>query len=336
MKNVLTILVCAILIGIASSCTSMHKIVVAGTPNTLIYTPGGDLIATIDNSGKAKIDLEADAYYAYLLSKSPSSNLLVPFALDYKKNSYTGARVSEGTGIFLMCAGTMAMLTGTIIAIADSEDSTGTELVVGGVGVDLLGASLGVSAGSRCDQLSYKYKFKYLRNQRVNSDMFFEKPVIEYTSVSQSPLQQSDNEDIVSDGRDDINATMVSGRKVSSHSTKTLKDYGSKVEGEYIGSGTLSLGNEVIEKYSNISVVLERITDNTVNVNIIEDGTAFFKYPIVYNIEKNGTGYSLVCKDIKSATIEIDKNNKMKFLHPRINIDGDIYSLSIAASKIKK
>lgn len=330
MKNPIAIAICAVLIVIASSCSSTHKILVSGAPNTQIYTPSGAQIAIIDHSGKAEIDVTADAYYAYLLSKAPSSNLYVPFALDYKKCSYNGAKASRAGGMFLATVGALGAIAGTVAVAIDSEDSSAPILMGAGCGSVLLGTSFGAPASSRLEQLSYQYQFKYTRDQKVNSDMLFSNPTIEYITANESLETASDAQH--ADNEDGIIASLVVGKKVSSHSTKTLKDYGSKLAGEYIGYGSLKLGNEVIEKYSDITVLMKRVSDNAVNVNVIENNTPFFKYPLIYNIEKTGNGYFLVCKDIKTATINIDKNGKMEFLHPRINIDGDIYSLSIKSA----
>jgi len=341
MKNVINIFICALVIGLASSCSSTHKIVVAGTPNTQIYSPTGERLAAIDNSGKTEIDLTADAYYSYLLSQTPGSNEYVPFALDYKNYSYTGAKTAKYTGYGVSAVGAGAALIGAIAMIGagsngdeDSTDSFGLISGVGG-GVALLGCAIGLPADSRLDQTSYKYQFKYLKDQRTNNDFMFTKPKIDYVSGVSQVVYENNRDEAATDN-DGIVASVVSGKKVSSHSTKTFKDYGENVEGEYKGTGTLKLDDEVIEKYSDITVVIERVSDNTVNVNVIEGEDKFFKYPLVYNVEKKGSGYSLTCRDIKSAIIKIDKNKRMVFVHPRINIDGDIYSLSINSVTRKK
>lgn len=50
----------------------------------------------------------------------------------------------------------------------------------------------------------------------------------------------------------------------SSISTKTLKDMARKVEGTYVGTGSLKQGSSVVEEYSDIKVVLTRKANNVV------------------------------------------------------------------------
>ena len=80
------VLFCSVLF----SCSTTQTINVCGEPNSDIYSPEMVRLGTIDNSGNAKITLSSDGYYAYLLSKAPTSDKLIPFAIDYKNKNYTG------------------------------------------------------------------------------------------------------------------------------------------------------------------------------------------------------------------------------------------------------
>ena len=76
----LGVLLCSI------SCATTKR-TVKGAPGTVIYTTRGHNLGTIDQSGNAEIKIDRDNYYAFLLAQSPESNIKVPFALDFKKES---------------------------------------------------------------------------------------------------------------------------------------------------------------------------------------------------------------------------------------------------------
>ncbi|MBE6181721.1 MAG: LysM peptidoglycan-binding domain-containing protein [Rikenellaceae bacterium] len=68
---------------LVTSCSPYRKVIVKGTPGTVIYKEDGKTqVGTIDSSGATKMKLSA--YYRYYLSKAPDSNLKVPFAVDVR------------------------------------------------------------------------------------------------------------------------------------------------------------------------------------------------------------------------------------------------------------
>ena len=120
-------------------------------------------------------------------------------------------------------------------------------------------------------------------------------------------------------------------RTIGQASTKTLKDFGAQLEGTYVGSGKLVKGRETIEEYKGIKVILKRVSRDVVAVNVEEsNGNKYFPKDSNYTIKKktNGT-FTLTMDGITSASITIDAKNKMIYLHPRVNIDGEIYELNI-------
>lgn len=64
------------------------------------------------------------------------------------------------------------------------------------------------------------------------------------------------------------------------------------------------------------------------------DGSKFFDSDAEYTIKKEKNGkYSLFLNDIKDATIQIDSKDNLVYVHPSVNIEGEIFSLSISAKE---
>lgn len=319
-NNTISIILACIILA---SCSTTQKITVSGYAGTEIYTPDLTKVGTIDNTGKAQIKLDSDAYYAFLLSKSTGSNELIPFALDYRKSSYTGCKIANFLSFSGASAGLGATVTG-LAMIAGGDQDIATPFLAGGlIGFVACGGAYSATS-QRMDQIDHAYQFKYLPKQTTNQDITFAKPQIasneskeESTKRSSSPKGSS------------------SSKRVADKSNKSFKDYGAMVEGIYVGDGQLLLDNEIIEHYSDIELKITRIDKNTVEVVVIEDnGEEFFNASSTYSINKSSNNsYTLTHNDISKATIKIDRNKKAIYLHPRVNIDGDIYTLKITATQ---
>lgn len=86
-KIILNIILVSI-IAITQSCTITQELRIAGKPGTSIYDSNGKMLSTIDYSGSTTITINRNDKYQYFLqAKSPGSNILVPFALDYTNNN---------------------------------------------------------------------------------------------------------------------------------------------------------------------------------------------------------------------------------------------------------
>ena len=308
-----------------TSCKTTTMLTVHGEPGTQILTPDKKtLLATIDNSGKAVIANPDNDYYAFLLSCKPGTEEYIPFALDYMKKSYPVTQFAKGLGIGLAGAGTVMLIPGTIAMLAGAEGLAGP-MLLSGFSLDLIGLGIGWPADLRSRQTSYYYCYKYTSEQKTNQDLQFTKPQFELYKP-ETPVLQNDNVETGSK----TNKTLS-----SSSSTKTLKDNAAKIEGTYVGEGTLKQGNEIIETYNSISISIKRKSKDIVLVNVIEsDGSKFFATDGEYNIKKQSDGkYVLTLNGINNATIEIDTNNSLIYIHPRVNIDNEIYILTINAKK---
>lgn len=332
MKKIYYTIFLGCMMFIISSCSTTTKFTVYGEPGTQILTPNKVTLATIDNSGRAKITNPDDVYYAFLVSHKPGTDEFIPFALDYKKKIYPSNAIASA----LMFAGLCGTVGGLAAACAGAKD-VGVALLGGGPGCASISLFYYLFGKKRFDQVTHENDFKYLSTQVTNQDIQLTRPVFESAKVNAPSIQDTPSaKDEPVETENSIPNSSVSNKTLnSSSSTKTLKDYASKIEGTYVGSGTLKQGANLIEDYTGIKVTIKKQTKDIVLVNVVEsDGSKFFSSDGEYTIKKNSNGsYSLTLKGIKNATIEIDTKNNLVYLHPRVNIENEIYILNIKAKK---
>lgn len=330
-------LVCAIaLCMVLTSCHTTQKFNVEGTAGTEIYTPGMQRLGVIGTDGTAKLIISSDEYYTYLLAKKPQSNLLVPFALDYEKKSHTGARLLESAGVMVTLYGAIVGIVGVALS-GNSGDNSGGALAAIGLGAAVGGATAWGVTHSRLKQKSYEYQFAYLKNQHANTDLQFTQPVFtesyKHVDGQNQVAQTVTTQTTQATPTPATETSSKSTKHLTQKSSKTLRDYGQQTEGTYTGTGSLTKGSETIETYTGIVVKIVRVSKDVVSVNVVEsNGSEFFENAAKYNITKNQNGeFVLTNADISSATITIDQNGNLKYTHPKVNIDGDVYTLKISA-----
>ena len=91
---------------------------------------------------------------------------------------------------------------------------------------------------------------------------------------------------------------------------------------------------KVIEEYSTMKVVVLRIDNSSVNIDVIENGESYFSTKTKYQVKKKGKNtYVLSLDGISDAFITIDSAGHLTYIHPKVNIDGEIYTLNITANK---
>lgn len=321
MKKIYAIFSFIMMCFLLSSCTTYQKITINGTPGTEIYTPNMQRLGVIENGGNTIIKISRNSYYPYLLSHQDNSSTLVPFALDYKRKSYTGNKITNVTSITLAYAAYISSL-----VCADQ-----TALFAGCLGVAAAGTAIGITSIKRSMQLQYRYKFEYLPSQSTIQDIRFT-PITDtgYKKQLLSPVT-----DLTSHKVETVqNATPSSiARKKSSASSRTFNDYGRIIAGKYTGNGLLIKNDNIIEKYDKVNIIIKRIDKNTVSVDVIESNESFFNSKYEYKIEKTGGKYILSLKGIPSASISIDAKGRLSYRHPKVNIDGEIYTLELTATK---
>lgn len=295
-----------------------------GPIGTSIYTPSYGFLATA-KATTTDVTLPSKDYYAFLLAKSPGSDDYVPFALNYKHKSYGGNNFAEGTGAVLAFAGLTASTVGLIAGAGGDESSLGKIMLGGGVGAVLTGCAVGGVAGSRAKQAQQKYHFKYLYHQSTNQDIVFT-----YPEVQEETKMAALNKTAATSTAAADEGNTVRHKPSTEKSRKSFKNTAAKAEGTYTGNGQLLKGKESIETYAGIKVVIKKKDAKTVTVDVVEaNGESFFNAPSEYTLTKS-TGSKLVLqnKKISTATITIE-NGKLTYSNPRVNIDGDVYKLTI-------
>lgn len=322
MKKIIRFLLMAFSVLLLGACSTSQKVTIQGIPGTEIYSPSMNRLGVIGSNAQVTLKISSDDYFAYLMSRNADSNELVPFALDYKNHGYVGTTATAYLG-------TIAAFGGYLSTAALSDD-----LVLVGSGVSLLGATCALPSCWRLGQTQYKHKYKYLSAQATNQDLRFAK-IVDFGY--KKTLQNDDVSETVAAKTINPNNSATSStvvRKKYSVSKRTLNDNAELVSGTYSGTGYLSQKNKTIEEYSNIKVVVLRIDNNTVNVDVIESGESYFSTKNKYLTKKKGKNtYVLSLNGIPDAFITIDKAGHLTYIHPKVNIDGEIYTLNITANK---
>ncbi len=334
MNKIIAFLLAAFSLIMLQSCKTSQKVTVEGIPGTEIYSPRMEKLGVIEQNRKTTFKISSNDYFSYLMSKNAGSDELVPFALDYKNHNYTGSAALEWVGASIAAAGVVAMIPGVIMLCGDDD---GSIMAIGGVAA-LLGTAIGMPASMRNNQVQYKHRYKYLSVQNTNQDMHFTKIVD--TGYNKN-AQNNENREATSStttakrkvAGNSTSATTTAKRKVTT-SKRTLNDYAKYVSATYVGKGTLYQKGQVIEKYDAIKVVVTRIDNNTVNVEVFESGESYFNAKTTYQIKKKGKNtYTLTLDGVSDACITIDNAGNLTYIHPKVNIDGEIYTLNISAGK---
>ena len=305
------------------SCTTTQTISIKGEPGSEIYSPDMSRLGVINETGSVDITLPSEGYYAYLLSQNKDSKQLIPFALDYKNKNYYGTYFAKNLGMGLAATGSTLLLTSTIILLAGGED-VATPLLLAGAGFDAVGIPIGMPADFRTKQTQYEHKFKYKSQHRTNQD-------IEFVPIIDNGVKKQTTENGITNSAEiDKNVTDTS-EKTSISKHKIKKTF--SIYGMHKGTGTLYSGNDIIENYENIVIKIEKISNKKVFVSVFENGEQYFNAKSIYTLENNKDTYILNMEDIPSATITIDKNGNMEYIHPKVNIEDEIYTLKISVNK---
>ena len=157
-----------------SSCSTYTTLMITGEPGTEIADGNKKHLGSIDQTGELEIKIENDTYYPYLLSKSPNSNLYVPFALEFKENTirYYLETASLGLGAGLALGGLTTILCGAIdVGISGDTEVFSTYGLVGGI------MSLGSLAFLFPEAIvndGVDYCYSYLKEQSTNNDIIKE------------------------------------------------------------------------------------------------------------------------------------------------------------------
>ena len=291
-----------------SSCSSTQTISIHGKPGTTIYTSDMKKIATIPESGESQIEISKDITCNYLLSIDKDGDKAIPFALDFENRSCNGPKIAENICLGLLFPSIGGLITGTILIILEGY----SVVSIASSGLLLATTLTGANSSSTALEDQYKYRFKYLPEQTTNQDIVF------------TPLKQT--ADYKTLGK------KTERRKFSSGNSQSSKDPISIITGTYSGKGELSDGNDVIEEYSDIKIVIRKKDKNTVIIEILaSDGYSYFDEEILYSVTKQDNQFVLKQKGANSRIVI--KDGSLSYTNHNIN-DGDmIYTLKITAEK---
>lgn len=311
------------------ACKTAKPIKISGIPGTNIYSPDMTKIATIEENGSVEVKLKKNTYYAYLISNVPSSPDFVPFALDYKYYSYSGEKTAYYVGTTVGIAGIGSLLSGSILA-GLGETSTGLTMVGVGVGTAGLGLLPFAFIENASKQMNYKYK--YLLNQSTNNDVTF----VDYLDkgvkkeVGKSEKLMSFNTENADAGNALSDA--LSNFKKSSTDTKT---YGQLVAGRYIGTGKIILDGKQVGLLENMRILIDNVDGKFVSVDVQDsNGESCFDTKNLYDVKSSGNNtYTMSIIGNSDAVIRIDSNGVMEYIHPKVEVNGNIFTLDIKASK---
>ena len=337
MKKLKNILLTLLSMMITVSCSTVEKFTVYGNPGEKIYSPSKQLIATIQQNGNAKITLESDAYYGYLYTYNAQRGQWVPFALDITKKSHNGTKLASGVGYTLGSIGLLGTIGGMVGRMVDDESDAANAIMLGGAGLLGISASFGVPTSIRMGQLSYQYNFGYNSKQQVNTDLNLTRytpPTVETSETTPVRKKATSGESLTAN---DSNTAKARNNTSTSSAKKKRKSASVLVAGEYSGTGTLITTGEDPETLGSVLMIVTPKDDNTVVVEIMEDNEAFFESEEVFKVMKNKDGsFTLKHTHIPSVKLTISKAGKINYKHPKVNIDGTIYTLSISADKSVK
>lgn len=321
---------------VMASCSTTEKFTVNVPRNATVICPNPEnkVLGVAHNSGKVKIECPSEWYLGYVLVQQEGSDVKIPMGVDFKKCSHTGTKIASGGGYALGAIGTTALVIGTIVGLASSDDggSAGWAIAGGGLALDLIGFSVGLPAQWRMSKTAYEYNFKYLKKQTFNI------PTLSQTLLHPNPPREVKAKN--DEPEPSLRKKATSGKSTESPTTakvsKSRTDYGKRIEGMYEGSGSLKHNGRSEEVYDEIFISIKRVDKNHVLVSVIEGDEDYFDTPLRYTIKNTSKGYQLTIDNVPNATIFISKTGDLKFEHKSVYIEEQKYTLLIAAQKNKE
>ena len=173
-----------------------------------------------------------------------------------------------------------------------------------------------------CEDWQTFYHFKYLPEQTTNQDIVF------------TPLKQTADYKTLDKSSQNVSQTKANTerRKFNSGGSQSNKDPMSVITGTYSGKGELLDGSDVIEEYTDLSIVIKKKSENTVSVEVLaSDGYSYFDEEMIYSVNRQDNQYVLKQKGANSRIVI--KNGNLSYSNHNIN-DGDmVYTLKINANK---
>lgn len=292
MKRIIKIFFIAIIVITASSCSSTKEICITGKPGVEIYSQYMEKIAEIESDGKASASV----------SFNPETYRVVHHIMfSHEKDS----------DLYIP------------FALNFEEHKFGNNKLVTAFAYTspLLFFSpftwMGISQDEQSD-----LNFQYLPEQATNQDIVFTplKQTAEYKTLDKSSQNISKSK------------ANTERRRFSSGSSHNNNDPMSVITGRYSGKGELLDGSDVIEEYTDLSIVIKKKSENTVSVEVLaSDGYSYFDEEMIYSVTKQDEQFVLKQKGANSRIVI--KNGNLSYTNHNINDGETVFTLKITADK---
>lgn len=279
----------------STSCKTSEKFYIQSPIDASVFLPQQPSIEykQIEKDNSVKIEVPSDSYVGYVILKDRQNSLDIPIGISTYHKSRNGTRVAGIVTLFLV-------------------------------------PPVGLAIAIRADwnQWAYFGEYSYDKYQRAAVDGL--SPIL----LRQDPPKDTTNASSHSKRRKYSSAGYNTSASTTSKAKTKNRNLSGAVVGTYLCSGKLMIHNATDEEYPSVQIVIDQIDKTHVSVKVIESGESFFESPMEYTVKANGmNGYILTLEGVPDATIEITKPGKITFLHKKVNINGDIYTLSIKGNK---
>lgn len=312
-----------------SGCKANEHFEVKAGPDQTIYFPNN---LNYQIKTDTKLDVPSEFYLGYMVAKDRNTGLDVPFGIDFKKKSRGGTKAAVGVGWTLLSAGTVGVLSGLMATAVGAPDDVTVGFVGAGAGLALVSMTC-LGPMQNMGKLAYKYQFTYLPEQHtytgnLSSALLHPDPAKDAMPAARKKSaagQAADVKQVALEQPDNASGTAAK---------KSRKDYAKNVAGTYTTNGDLLLNGKVDESYVNVDLKIEALDRNMVSVSVIEGGEDFFGEPMAYTVSHlEDGGYLLTLRGLPEATITIAADGAIIYVHPKVLIDGDTYSLRLTGKK---
>ena len=333
----LRFIVAILAVCVLTGCRTTEKFTVNGTPGTEVYTPEKQPIGTIGSNGKLKVKLPSDNYCGFLYTHQRSSNLWVPFGLDFKsRNRKNADDAGEVIGYTSFIMGMGGLITGSVMLIGGDDSGVGLGICGGGAVLGLGGALLGAAYKGKGSQITHQYNFSYLDQQTTNQDMHFTSyvPPVQASAVSTSDSDKKIKLRTSQSGKQPKGKS-TKGKGKSSKLKLQLANAAEKVSGTYGGSGAAYSNGKSVADFDEMEITIERVNDDMVRIQLYYDGEPLFSTEEIYSVTRKKDGsYVLRHKEVTDAVINISAKGSLTYRHPSVEFeDGDKYVFTIKAVK---
>lgn len=288
----------------------------SGKPGTEIYNEHYEKVGEVDYSGYAEVKMPRTTFHEprFFLSKDPETGALIPFVSNLNPK-FSKDKTYDGS--WMICFGTGGVVGGVFCIAGATGAALGIPLIVGGTAVTWLG-------------MKWICEKSYIANQTIPQDIVFT-PLVETADYKTFVPKAQRMKAQPKSGSQRANTTRRSGNS----RYKADDDHTKNVIGTYIGNGKLMFEGAVTEKYNDIKVVIEKVSDeaNMVTVNVLlDDGNPYFGSKSKYSITKNDDEYVLIHESVNS-TISINQYGELVYLNNDVEDDNGTNVLKINADK---